>query len=90
MTGLLIEYSRQNGLVMEWCPGLEVHGADRGVVRQLTPTADGDLESGDLAGLDVGRTEMLLDPLQAIGVEARCLGVRGRVHGVSLRRPVER
>ncbi len=49
-------------------------------MRDLAPAADQHLAAGDLAGVDVGGAEVLVDAGETSGVEARRRGIKRDAH----------
>ena len=77
MTGFVIEYQRQMACSCSDSPlSRSAPGGDP--VGDVPVPADHDLEAGDLAGVDVGRPEVLVDTRQPLRIEAGGVGVRGR------------
>ena len=77
-----------DGLVVERLTAFEIHRAAGRTMGQVTMPTYGDLVAGNLAGLDIGALEVLVDTGESSRIESGCFGVRCRVHVVLLRGPI--
>ena len=69
-------------VVADRLAALEVHRAERRRVRVVAATEDDRVTTRDLAGIDVTRSQVLVDPSKSVRVEARGLRIEGG-HGAS-------